>query len=293
MTDVPEQRGGREEPDEQPRQPEKPRMSRRRKWLIAAGVVVLVLLVVAVPAYVGTSPGFLGTYPNMETQHAQWETSAHTSASCDDCHVGPGVVAQTAFAARMLGEFYISWVVDREPEVLDTPENAACESCHIDLRAVSASGDLLIPHRAHVDILEMECVECHDYLVHEETPEGTHTPRMVDCMDCHDGEQAKDTCEACHTAKAAPDSHAAADWLITHPDEEDPECEECHGWTEDWCAECHSRRPPSHTDDWRSIHRDRVAERRNCEACHEGEFCVDCHGEVPSLNLDSAPAEAE
>ena len=254
----------------------------------------LIVLIVVVPAYIAMQPGFLGRYPNMEAQYVEWETSAHTSASCDDCHIDPGVVSQATFATRMLGEFYISWVApDREPDVLATPVNAACESCHIDLRAVSASGDLLIPHRAHVDILEMECVECHDFLVHEMTPEGTHTPRMVACMECHDGEQAKDSCEVCHTAKGAPDSHSESAWLITHPEQESAECEECHGWTEDWCTECHVRRPPSHVEEWRTVHRDRVAERRNCEVCHESEFCIQCHGEVPSLNLDSAITLAE
>jgi hypothetical protein len=278
MTETPDIKGG---------------SKRRRKLLWVAVAVLAIGLLIALPAFIGTRPGFLGRYTNLDAQHEAWQTSAHSSVNCGGCHVEPGVLAQVAYGGRMLGEFYLHWVArDRELDVLTTPTNDACARCHLDLRTVSASGDLLIPHKAHVDVLEMECVACHDHLVHEETPEGTNKPRMEACMECHDGEQAKDTCEACHTEKGAPDNHATPDWLIVHADEPTEECEECHGWTDDWCTECHTRRPPSHVEKWRSVHRDRVAERRNCEVCHEADFCIRCHGEVPSLNLEAAIAPA-
>ncbi len=110
----------------------------------------------------------------------------------------------------MVGEFYLSLVLRSEsPSVFATPTNEACLECHNDLRSVSPKGDLQIPHRAHVTILKMECVECHDYLVHELNPSGKHLPTMAGCLRCHDGDTAKDTCTACHTQKAAPDSHQA------------------------------------------------------------------------------------
>jgi hypothetical protein len=188
----------------------------------------------------------------------------------------------------MVGEFYLSAIAgSRKPGYFETPTNEACLECHSDLRTISPKGDLQIPHRAHITILKMDCVDCHRYLVHELSPEGKHTPPMIECLTCHDGDTAKDACTACHTQKAAPESHSASDWLITHAAQvDDPECITCHKWKDDWCADCHRDQPRSHTSDWRSVHGERVAEHRNCEACHEADFCVRCHGVVPPLNFD-------
>ncbi len=260
----------------------------RRRLLIGSIALLAVVVLVVIPGYAAMRPAFMQRYPNMEAEYETWQTSVHAKVSCQSCHVPPTVGAQVAFAGRMLSEFYISAVFrDREIDALTTPTSSACSRCHVDLRSVSPSGDLLIPHQAHVEVLELDCVECHDYLVHAENPEGTHTPRMATCLGCHDGEQAKNACTTCHTQKAAPQSHESADWVFVHADKTAAEdCASCHGWVEDWCVECHSRRPESHAEMWRSTHRQRVAEHRNCEACHQGAFCAECHGEVPSLNFD-------
>jgi len=275
--------------------PEERDTSEKKSWrdrrLLRLGAVLLAITVfVIVPGYLALQPQFMERYPNMETELHAWEMSVHSKGSCQTCHVPPRITSQTAYSIRMLGEFYVSRVLrSREPDLLSRPTNDACASCHFDLRAVSPSGDLNIPHQAHVEILKMECVECHEYLVHEESLEGKHSPRMIMCMECHDGEQAKDACAICHTEKAAPEEHGSPEWVVIHPQEQsEVDCESCHGWTEDWCVECHTRRPRSHGDEWRSMHRLSVEERRNCEACHEADFCIRCHGEVPSLNFDPA-----
>ncbi len=264
-------------------------MSRWRPRLVLGAIVVgTVLLLVVLPGYLASKPAFFDRYPGLSSQYEPWSASTHVQASCQDCHVPPGVISQVGYGARMVGEFYVSLVWrSREPSVFETPTNAACLSCHDDLRSVSPEGDLRIPHRAHVTILEMECVECHNFLVHETNPKGEYLPPMSGCLRCHDGDIAKDTCTACHTEKSVPDGHLADDWTVVHASKaDDPECVDCHAWTENWCADCHTRRPASHVDDWRAVHGDRVEEHRGCEACHEGPFCVRCHGEVPQLNLD-------
>lgn len=253
------------------------------------GVVLLaILLLVIVPGYVASRPGFFGGVSAVAAEHEAWSTSTHLEASCDACHVPPEALAQAAYRVRMVGEFYLSLVLrSRTPGVFATPTNDGCLACHNDLRTVSPKGDLQIPHRAHVSILEMQCVECHNYLVHELSPEGEHTPPMVECLRCHDGDTAQDACTACHTEKAAPESHATKDWLIAHATHAaDPECTSCHKWADNWCADCHSKRPQSHGSDWRAVHRIQVATHRSCEACHEGAFCMPCHGEIPQLNYD-------
>lgn len=254
-----------------------------------AGVAVAgVLLFVVLPGYFALQPSFFGRYSSMSEYYEPWSESTHVKAACQDCHVPPRTVARASYNARMVGEFYLSFLWrSREPSVFDTPTNAACLSCHDELRSVSPEGDLRIPHKAHVSVLGMDCVECHNFLVHETSPKGDYIPPMSGCLRCHDGDKAKDTCTACHTEKAVPDYHLKDDWTVIHASRgDDPECEECHGWTEEWCRDCHTRRPASHGEDWRAVHRDKVESRRNCEACHEADFCIRCHGEVPSLNFD-------
>ncbi len=254
-----------------------------------AGIAVLAVLLLGVlPGYLATRPAFYDHVPALTEEYEAWSTSTHLEAGCEACHVPPTTIAQTTYRVRMVGEFYLSLVFrSREPQVFATPTNEACLACHSDLRTVSPRGDLQIPHRAHVSILEMECVECHNYLVHELSPEGKHVPPMVECLRCHDGDAAKDACTACHTEKAAPESHANEDWLVEHAEQaDDPECITCHKWAENWCVDCHSQRPQSHGSDWRAAHGAQVEIHRNCEACHEGPFCIRCHGEVPQLNFD-------
>lgn len=261
----------------------------RRRLLVRGGVVAALLLaLVVLPGYLATRPSYLQRYPRLRAEYRTWSTSVHAQVACQKCHVAPGLVPQTVYAVRMIGWYYASPVLrGKQPGLLGKPTNAACSSCHIDLRTVSPSGDLNIPHRAHVNVLKIECVKCHAYLVHEKSPEGKHKPRMATCLTCHDGVRAKNACATCHTSKGRPADHRAADWDVVHSlRQKQVDCAKCHGWTKNWCAECHSRRPASHAGKWRTNHRLRVEKHRNCEVCHAAPFCVRCHGEVPQLNFD-------
>jgi len=270
--------------------------SRRRRLLVRVAIVVGVLLVViGVPLVLTTQPWFYSRSTALSEKYEPWRTSAHAEVRCEECHVPPSLLARTVNSARMTGEFYYSLLSpSRVPGEFARPSNEACLECHNDLRSVSPRGDLQIPHRAHVNVLKMDCVACHNYLVHERNSSGNHLPAMEDCLKCHDGDTAKATCTACHTRKAAPDNHQASDWLIVHPKEAaGPECDSCHKWTDDWCADCHALRPESHGDDWRAVHGEQVKQRRNCEACHDGAFCVRCHGLVPQENFNPDLKRAE
>jgi hypothetical protein len=260
---------------------------------VVLGVVLALLLVVVfaiVPGYLATQPRFLQRYSHFNKPYKTWSTSVHAKVPCQKCHIAPTIPAQAAYSVRMLGEFYISAVApSRQPKLLDAPTNAACQSCHLDLRTVSPTGDLNIPHRAHVTVLKMQCVTCHKYLVHDKNPAGTHRPTMATCLTCHDGTKAKNACSTCHTNKGEPISHRQPDWLIIHPEmQAKVDCKSCHQWKATWCSDCHKKRPKSHTADWRTTHGKAVAVRRNCEACHEPEFCIRCHGVVPPQNLNPA-----
>ena len=291
-------------PDENDMKDDKPRGGRiRRAWrleaissarvraLVRLGVVLVALAIfVIVPGYIALQPSFVQRYSGLDTQHRTWSTSAHAAVACQQCHIAPRPLDQTLYAARMVGEFYLSIVMpNRQPQLYPVPVNAACQNCHTDLRTVSPSGDLNIPHLAHVAVLKMQCVKCHAYLVHARNSEGTNKPRMVTCLTCHNGTVAKNSCSTCHTNKAIPPSHKAANWTIVHPLMQSKiDCKPCHAWTTNWCADCHSRRPRDHAGDWRTQHGKQVAAHRNCEACHQAAFCIRCHGVVPQLNFNPA-----
>lgn len=261
----------------------------RRGLLVRAGIVAGLLVVfVVLPGWIATRPAFMQRYSNLAAPYRTWSTSVHSTVPCQGCHVPPDVLSQAGFDARMVGEFYLTLLPGRgRLDLLRTPVSAACSACHFEERTVSPSGDLNIPHRAHVGVLKLPCVRCHAYLVHEKSPEGRHTPTMAGCLKCHDGRQAKNACSTCHTAKATPATHATPAWLVDHASHaKDPACVKCHAWTEHWCADCHARRPRSHGSDWRARHADAVLAHRDCEACHLSAFCVRCHGVLPPQNLD-------
>jgi hypothetical protein len=279
-------------PQGPPDEPTGSARSIRRRQLALAGVVVLALLVLIVlPGYLAQRPGFWGRFPSLSSKYKPWTTSTHAKVSCEQCHIPPGIVARTGYRARMVGEFYLSVIFRTRVPKFGTPTNEACLVCHSDLRSVSPKGDLKIPHRAHVTVLKMQCVQCHNYLVHEKNAAGKHDPAMTGCLRCHNGDTAKNSCTTCHTAKATPATHKAADWDIIHAQqaaEPNAPCEKCHAWTKNWCADCHARRPRSHTADWRTTHGAQVSKHRSCEACHRAEFCIRCHGELPMANFNPA-----
>lgn len=270
-------------------------MSTRRRLTILSAAGLAVLAVLALSAVFAVQPSVLATDARLKTEATTLAASKHAGALCQDCHAAPTIGAQFDYDVRVTaGMFGAIFGVKRDLSLYTAPVTGACERCHKSLITVSPSGDLKIPHRAHVDILHVPCVRCHAYLVHGLSPEGKHAPTMAGCLTCHDGKQAKNTCTTCHTAKAAPASHEdTSTWLLVHPQapaESIATCAKCHGWTKNWCADCHSRRPPSHTAGWRKTHGAVVATMRprDCEVCHTRSFCVNCHGVLPPLNYSPA-----
>lgn len=265
---------------------------RKRPWVLPAALAVFAIATsILLPGYIASRPAFLERYEVFDKHYSSWRKSTHAEIACQSCHVPPGQVDQALFNMRMLAEFYLSAAMPaRTPKLFGKPGNASCETCHYTSRTVSPSGDLKIPHRAHVGVLKLKCVHCHKWVVHFKNPEGKHTPRMKTCLVCHNGTKAKKKCATCHKRKSFPLSHRSPEWLVVHPDrQKQVNCRRCHGWTATWCRQCHSQRPNSHKGRWRTTHRFKVRDHRNCEACHKGPFCVRCHGEVPKLNIGRAP----
>lgn len=259
-----------------------PRWRRRRSILLAAAV--LLVLATQVPPISVTQLGYYERYPSLSERMNNWRHSTHARMSCVACHVEPGTAGAMRFWAKAMPAFY-SQVLSgvKDDNVLDVPSQQACRKCHTTYRRVSASGDLLVPHRAHVELVKIDCAVCHKDLVHSSNRDGFNQPEMSTCMNlCHDGTKATDMCQKCHTRKQVPVSHKRSDFLQVHNTlTEEINCGQCHGWSPDYCKQCHTKRPRSHTGVWKQGHQVRANKRgiKGCVFCHEGgiEYCMKCH----------------
>ena len=257
----------------------RPPRRKRTRWIVL-GVLVVVLFLLVWPIVSTLQPGYYRHFLKLDDRMEYWAKSTHSKVTCTQCHVEPGVGGFVSFAARSIPAFYSQLVTGAsDTNLLKAPSRAACQKCHTTYRTVAPSGDLLIPHRAHVVVLKMECVDCHKDLVHSENRRGFNRPEMETCLECHDGETASNACADCHTAKATPKSHEAKDWLQVHgASAEKVDCAECHDWTPDFCAECHAKRPASHTGNWKTDHAPHAKKRgEGCLVCHDKKFCEECH----------------
>lgn len=259
-------------------------MHRNRRLLLWALLCIITAVAAALvlPPVLMLRPGHYDRFPALAQRMEHWETSTHSRISCGECHVEPGMRGTVTFAAKAIPAFY-SQIIEgpNEANLFDPPGREACRTCHTTYRRVAPSGDLLIPHRAHVEVLGMECVTCHKDLVHSLNRRGFNRPEMEGCIEqCHDGDTATDECVACHTRKQTPATHKQEDWLQMHGKAaESQECGGCHDWTPGYCADCHEKRPASHVGNWKKGHA-AVARVRgeSCLVCHGGQkFCDECH----------------
>lgn len=253
-----------------------------RHFPVKSAVALAILVVVGLPVVSLLQPGYYARYPELVERMENWRTSTHALMSCADCHIEPGVGGYASFTAKAIPAFYSQlFGGPSASNLLHVPTTAACQKCHTSYREVSSGGDLLIPHQAHVEVLEMECALCHQDLVHAGNAQGRNTPRMTFCLEeCHDGTSASAECLDCHTRKQVPPDHLRDDWLSVHAEQIDAvDCGECHAWSPDYCAECHAKRPASHAGNWKKLHAEPALERGvdGCKACHPDAFCRECH----------------
>lgn len=268
-------------------------------------ILVILYYVILGLLWVFSTPTFCQTCHEMQPYGKQWKESTHANVPCYTCHGHRDFIGKIVSKVEALSELYHHITGTYEfpiaPKKFTSDHN--CTYCHPPTREFTLSGDLIDPHEKHHEVhvegplvvwlngestvtLEFNgqhCVYCHLNVVHADK-EDSRRPQMEFCMEnCHDGSKATDECDACHTKKNVPPSHQAADWFEVHGQKQTEEdCAGCHDWRPDFCAECHKKRPPSHTDTWRTFHGDEARrDREGCYACHSDQLCVKCHGVVP------------
>ena len=184
----------------------------RRVWVVR-GVLGLLLLACAVPAYFTATPGQCASCHEMEPYYDSWRTSSHRAAASDClyCHVEPGILNlalyEIAFYGELVGHLTGAEVPATSPEAASA-RSCQRDACHSLNREVSYSGDLKINHRAHVVDAGVTCAECHPGAVHEGVEGRLKVPPMELCRECHEDEMEE--CAYCHAGKVlpeAPESH--------------------------------------------------------------------------------------
>jgi hypothetical protein len=174
--------------------------------------------------------------------------------------------------------------------------------------------DIKFTHVAHFAAKEkfnLDCTTCH-YAVPRSTSLSNLTlPSMTDCVACHDtsksirAEARMSNCQTCHadtvnglftpashTRNIKPASHNEGFRFHHEEAASSPEgnCYVCHqNFTSSvsgasQCTACHQvMKPASHTARWKEDLHGKYAgaDRASCATCHQADYCVRCHNELP------------
>lgn len=241
--------------------------SKAKKIKIFKVMTVLLLsglgiyLILTMGAQATSSPAFCASCHNMSPQVYTFKASSHSSISCTDCHVASGVENLVREKASGVKQLYYTMTDNylapiRMPSLIP---NESCQTCHnMELRHVSASGDIIINHEIH-EINNIACVTCHDGVAHGKVSERRVTyrsdyakwnemlaqrfmedtaytrPQMGVCMDCHELMRAPLECAACHETSMLPEEHKADDFILRGHFEQARKdlyyCDTCHSYT--------------------------------------------------------------
>lgn len=262
------------------------RVRYRYLLLMVAAVSFIGFSALYLPVAMTSTPSFCGNCHLMVEPVELWEQSTHGNINCIKCHVEPGFIKELEHKVLSYKEIYAQFFGHGEmPPDIHPPSNKSCLACHSLDREVSPGGDLRIPHRQHVEMQDLKCVDCHFNVVHSRRGEPGGPPPMDVCYMCHDGVRAPNTCETCHLT---PPGELSAEAHATDPveshgalaREREEDCFRCHSERSGFCEDCHSKPPRSHDrSDWRYTHRSDVENRgrSTCLGCHEEAFCDKCH----------------
>ncbi|AGK55690.1 cytochrome c3 family protein [Bacillus sp. 1NLA3E] len=182
----------------------------RWKLLVVSltGFIAFLGLIYGVITFTST-PTFCATCHEMAPEHVTFQKSAHNQIKCTQCHIKPGIGNLLIHKVESLKEVYSHIVGPPDPIVQTVAvleEN--CKKCHTKNRLISATGDLIVNHKGHIEE-GIPCITCHSGVVHAKVVErgindsSTYDawtmknsdklmgeqyekPNMGTCIDCHD-----------------------------------------------------------------------------------------------------------
>ncbi|MHB0977679.1 MAG: hypothetical protein ACYC1U_10925 [Candidatus Aquicultorales bacterium] len=254
-------------------------MSYKRKLLLALGSLSVFLLGAAATAVINVTPAACAVCHQPEFE--AWNSSAHKSKTgCSSCHRPDGFwgfVDGQLSTVRM----FAGTVGAGDRPVRAEVDSERCEGCHrsIKLKTVRAKG--LRMNHAPLMKQGVDCLDCHNEIVHGRAVPVAKRSTMDKCAPCHAEEGKTVECALCHIdPKPLRQKAGLASWSVFHGKQRlkshgmsDPRtCSFCHRKQE--CGECHVEMP--HPSDWPSVHGDALA-AADCAKCHNASFCDSCH----------------
>lgn len=222
------------------------RVKKRYLILLLVGLAAVGGAVLFIPFYITSTPTFCSNCHLMDPFIKSWERSTHSQFPCDECHVRPGLANRVVNQFAVTKNVYLDAFGQAEmPNEIRSATNENClqADCHTTNRTASTSGDLIIPHRDHVEDRGLQCKDCHFNVVHT-SEGGTPVPPMGVCSMCHDGATAPNDCATCH--RSPPSAEEAHPNLVLEQHGElargrERDCLSCHHADQTFCERsgCH------------------------------------------------------
>nr|WP_255216635.1 cytochrome c3 family protein [Pseudenhygromyxa sp. WMMC2535] len=200
---------------------------------------------------------------------------------CKQCHQRIETSALSSQNDLPTGEACDTCHGDQHPWTAQTEGPAHCADCHthVDGQRVTATSiipkpRLLFSHEAHI-ARGSDCATCHGDMKKVGLATLAQLPKEADCLGCHDGQQASDRCSTCHPSGkdgrllTTVGDDATAPKLL-------PRGKGARGAEHDLAF----------VQDHAAVAK---ANSELCAACHDDEFCMDCHaGPIRPMRLHAA-----
>ena len=188
-----------------------PRRWYRTTWFAAVAVVVfvaVVMIVAVIPVWATDTPSYCSSCKTMQPAGESWQRSVHSSVSCTDCHVPPGLANDTKWRTRELLNIWADYLnVPQTADRRQRPGNENCLKCHNVDNIPEDNGSVRMPHDAHLNLRNLTCADCHSQVAHpEEGKTGTEISMAV-CSMCHEEATSTTACMFCHLEPQAKDVH--------------------------------------------------------------------------------------
>lgn len=215
-------------------------VARLKALILICGLILVVLLGTAGAIQMTMSPEFCSKCHVMAPEYATWKASSHLEVACVECHIKPGLKNLILHKISAIKEIYlyVTGTYERPIKMGHKLEDGICTQCHSTNRAITPSGDLIVPHDKHA-LKKVMCVECHSGVAHgniaarKVTQDGNYQvwtsdyglkqmskeytePKMNICLDCHVKRGITQACEACHTSISLPPDHKEKGWGTSH-----------------------------------------------------------------------------